>query len=327
MKKSAVRTTSFMPPKSRKTWTAARIRKKSSAWTVKLLRAILLIGLSFVILYPLLIKITLSFMTVEDVYDLSVRYIPNHFTTLNYQRVWEFLDMGSMVWNSFRIPLISALLNVMSATLVAYGLARHDFPGKKLVFAAVIIGLVIPPDLLLLPQYMQFRFFDFLGFSRLLGLGTVNLLNTDFPFYLLAATCTGLRNGIYIFLMVQYFRGLPKEIEEVAYVDGAGTMKTLVYVFLPSARQIMIPVFLFSFVWQWLDDIYTSTFAQDMSLLSTSITQLVSGYSVEMGVTNVTEFSLMRNAGILLLIIPPLLIYVFFQRYFTESIARSGLVG
>lgn len=318
---------SGVPSRSRTRWTSAKVRKKVSAWTVSILRAILLTGLAFVVLYPLLIRISLSFMTVEDVYDLSVRYIPNNFTLLNFRRTWEFLDMGSLLWNSFRVPLVSALLNVVSATLVAYGLARHDFPGKKIVLALVIVGLVIPPDLLLLPQYMRFRFFDFFGIGKLFGLEPINLLDTDLPFYMLAATCTGLRNGIFIFMLLQYFRGMPKELEEVAYVDGAGTLKTLFYVFLPNAVQMMTPVFLFSFVWQWMDDIYTSTFAQNMDLLSTSITQLVKGYSVEMGVTNVTEFSLMRNAGIIFLIIPPLVIYIFFQRYFTESIARSGIVG
>ena len=321
------RNTTDAIPAASKQWTKAKVQKKISSATLSFMRALLLIGLSFVVLYPLLIKVTLSFMTVEDVYDLSVRYIPNHFTILNYRRVWEFLDMSSLVWNSFRIPLFSALLSVMSCTLVAYGIARHDFPGKKLVFALVILGLVIPPDLILLPQYIEFRFFDLLGLGEAIGLGSLNLLNTDWPFYLLAGTCTGLRNGIYIFMLVQYFRGMPKEIEEVAYVDGAGTMKTLVYVFLPNAVQMMIPVFLFSFVWQWMDDIYTSTFAQEMSLLSTSITQLIQGYSTEFDVTNVTEFSLMRNAGIIFLILPPLILYVFFQRYFTESVARSGIVG
>ena len=154
MKKNA---TDIVLPSASKTWTKVKVQKKISNGTVSFMRALLVIGLSFVVLYPLLIKVTLSFMTVEDVYDLSVRYIPNNFTLLNYRRVWEFLNMSSLVWNSFRIPLFAALLNVISCTLVAYGIARHDFPGKKLVFALVILGLVIPPDLILLPQYIEFH--------------------------------------------------------------------------------------------------------------------------------------------------------------------------
>jgi multiple sugar transport system permease protein len=129
-------------------------------------------------------------------------------------------------------------------------------------------------------------------------------------------------------MMRQYFRGLPKELEEAAYVDGAGTIKAFVRVFLASARQIMMTVFLFSFVWQWLDDIFTSVFLQNVPMLTTELFRLISNSAgVDAGISNLTEFSLMRNCGMLFLIIPMLILYLFCQRYFTESIERAGLVG
>ena len=184
------------------------------------------------------------------------------------------------------------------------------------------------PLLILLPLYVNFRYFDVAGLFQLIFGRPLNLLDTVAPFALLGITCTGLKNGLYIFMMRQYFRGLPKELEEAAYVDGAGTIKAFVRVFLASARQIMMTVFLFSFVWQWLDDIFTSVFLQNVPMLTTELFRLISNSAgVDAGISNLTEFSLMRNCGMLFLIIPMLILYLFCQRYFTESIERAGLVG
>ncbi len=305
-----------------------KLAKKGGSMVISLLRFILLAGISFVILYPLVTKILVSFMPVEDVYDMSVHYIPKTFTLSNYRQAWNFLNIPELALNSFLYPLVVSVVQTVSATVVAYGFARFDFRFKNIFFFIVVLGMIVPPDLILLPLYVNFRYFDIFGLFRLILGEPLNLLNTITPFVLLGITCTGLKNGLYIFMMRQYFRGLPKELEEAAYVDGAGTLKAFVSVFLASARQIMMTVFLFSFVWQWLDDIFTSVFLQDVPMLTTELYRLISNSSgVDAGISNLTEFSLMRNCGMLFLIIPMLVLYLFCQRYFTESIERSGLVG
>lgn len=301
---------------------------KASSLLLSFLRLILISGISFVILYPIVTKILVSFMSVSDVYDMSVHYIPKTFTLSNYVKAWNFLEMPSLILNTFLIPFIVSLVQTISATCVAYGFARFDFKFKNVLFFIVLLGMVIPPDLILLPLYNQFRYFDIFGIIKLISGNTLNLLDTPVPFLLLGVTCTGLKNGLYIFLMRQYFRGLPKELEEAAYVDGASTFTAFVKVFLASAKQIMITVFLFSFVWQWLDDLYTSVFMQNVPMLTTELYRLLSNSSgVESGISNLTEFSLMRNCGMLFLIIPILILYIFCQRHFTESMDRAGLVG
>ncbi|MEG0366815.1 MAG: carbohydrate ABC transporter permease [Coprobacillus sp.] len=305
----------------------AKALKIGGKFGVSLFRFILIAGISFVILFPLASKLLASFMTVEDIYDMSVQYIPKHFTLENYALAWNFLDMPSLIPATLFYPFITSLVTMASATVVAYGFARYEFKGKGFLFILVVLGMVIPPDLVLLPLYMNFRYFDFFGIIKLITGSSLNLLDTPFPFVILGLTCTGLKNGLYIFMMRQYFRGLPKELEEAAFVDGASTFKAFIKIFIPSATQIMMTVFLFSFVWQWVDDLYTSTFIQNVPFLSTEMSRLVATGTVSAGISNMTQFGLMRNAGIVFFIAPLLILYIVCQKYFTESIERSGIVG
>ncbi|MGL4737187.1 MAG: carbohydrate ABC transporter permease [Cellulosilyticaceae bacterium] len=302
--------------------------KNTKTFLWKLGRFILLFGICFVILYPILTKFMVSFMSIEDAYDNSVRYIPKNFTLSNYVNALKILEFKDIVWTSFLVPGILSAVHMCSSTLVAYGFARYNFKFKNFFFVLVVLGMVIPPDLVLLPLYMNFRYFDVLGIFELLTGSSLNLLNTPVPQVLLGMTCTGLKNGLYIFIMIQYFRGLPKELEEAAYVDGASTLQAFVRVFLPSARQIMMTVFLFSFVWQWLDDIYTSAFMKNVKIMSTQLLRLSNtDLGNAMGIQNMAEFSLMRNASMVLALLPILILYLICQKYFTESIERSGLTG
>lgn len=308
--------------------TKAKALKQTKSFLGKFGRFILLFGICFVILYPLITKFMISFMSIEDVYDNSVRYIPRNFTLENYANAFKILEMKKIVLTSFLVPGILSVIHMCASTLVAYGFARYKFRFKNFFFMLVILGMVIPPDLILLPLYMKFRYFDCFGIFELLTGSSLNLLNSAWPQILLGSTCTGLKNGLYIFIMIQYFRGLPKELEEAAYVDGAGTFQAFIRVFLPSARQIMMTVFLFSFVWQWLDDIYTSTFMQNVKIMSTQLLRLSNtDLGNAMGIENMAEFSLMRNASMVVALLPVLVLYLICQKYFTESVERSGLTG
>lgn len=306
-----------------------KLQRNAAHGLINVLRTILILGIAFVILYPLVTKIAVSLMPLEDVYDMSVHYLPKHVTLKNYRNAWNFLKIPSLAFNSIFIPLLVSAVQTVFTTIVAYGFARFDFKGKNFFFVMVVMSMVIPPDITLMPLYINFRFFDFSG--GLLNMLTgwhINVLNTPIPYVLLGMTCTGLKNGLYIFILRQYFRGLPKELEEAAYVDGASVPQAFFSVFLASASQVMMTVFLFSFVWQWLDDIYTSVFMQNVPMLVTELSRLFDASTGEMmGISSATEFSLMRNCGMLFLIVPVLLLYMFCQKYFTESLERSGLVG
>ena len=282
------------------------------AWAV--VRGILLCGICFVVLFPLFSKVSRSFMAPEDLYNLTVRYIPAHATLQNYRLMWVWMDMPKTLFVTLGISLLVGVCQTAAATWVGYGFARFRFRGRGLLFAGMIVCMVIPPDLMLMPLYLLFQ--------------GAHLIDTPWPFVLMGLTCTGLKNGLYVFLLRQYFMGMPGALEEAAYVDGAGPMRAFLTVMLPGAVPMMVTVFLFSCVWQWLDSLYSSVFFQEVRTMTSALTGL--GHVNDMsglGVSDPAAITLIKYAGIVLLILPMVILYLFCQRFFVESIERSGLVG
>ena len=299
----------------RKKIDSVKVKKYAFKYTVSLVRWIFIIGMCFVVLYPLFKQVALSVMDAEDLYDATVNYLPKHFTMDNYKQAWNKLGGMQTFMNSVLLTVSSSLLIVISSTLVGYGLARFKFKLNGLIFGIVILALVVPADLFFTPRYMMFS--------------QMNLIDTPVPILCFAATSTGLKCSLYIFLMRQFFKGQPHELEEAAYVDGAGPMKTFIKIMLPGAVSMMVTVFLFSFVWQWLDSSYTSIFMRDVSLISTKYTGLnyLWAQSATSSASNELTVDLMKNAGIIIIIAPLVVLYAFTQKFFVESISRSGLVG
>lgn len=291
---------------------------------VSILRYLILIGISYVILYPLLVKFSSSIMTRTDVWDPAVLIIPKYPSVQNYKLAWRFLEFPLAFWNSFVLTIGVSVLQLISCTLVGYGFARFRFFGNGFWFALVIFSLVIPPELILIPLYLNFRFFDFWG---ILPDGGMNLLGTYWPFLLPAATASGFKNGLYIYIMRQIFRGVPRELEEAAYVDGAGPLRTFLTVVLPGSTHGLVIVFLFSFVWMWNDYSLTSFYLPDSTILPIMLNGLSRAVLGDQYLHAPVEASLVNNAGSFLLIMPLLLLYAFLQKHFVESIERTGLTG
>lgn len=281
------------------------------------IRAVLLIGMCYIIVFPMVSKISSSFMSGEDIYDNTVRWIPRRPTLNNYRDAFYEMEYGWALLRSLALAIAVGALSLMSCTLVGYGLARYRFPGRELIFAGAILTLVIPPSLLMIPMYMNFRFFNLYG---LLPEPGVNLLNSFWPFLMTSATATGLRNGLFIYIMRQYFSGMPRNLEEAAYIDGAGPIRTFFSVMLPCAPPALMIVFLFSFVWQWNDYFYTSIYMAGTNVLPMALSQLRQDFITQLG-------SPIVNAGSVMFILPILIIFAFLQRYFVESVDRTGLVG
>ena len=295
---------------------------------------VLVAGISFIILYPLIAKLCLSFMAERDLYDPTIRFVAKNFTLENYKLALEQLKYFESILNTFVISFFSSFLQLIACTLVGYGFARFEFPFKKLLFGIVLLTLIVPPQALMLPTYLHFRHFDIFGIFKLIMGEPLKFLDSYIPFFLLSATTLGLKNGLYIYIIIQFFRGLPKELEEAALVDGAGMFKTFYRIMLPNAVPIMMTVFLFSFVWQWNDSFYTSLFLTNMPVLSISLGSLADNvqqfreWQVGTVVTlSPSYISMMNNTGSLLVIAPLLIVYGFAQRYFVEGIERSGIVG
>jgi multiple sugar transport system permease protein len=217
----------------------------------------------------------------------------------------------------------------MSCTLVAYGVARFQFRGRGLVMAMVIFTLIIPPQTVLLSLFLQFQYFSPLSILSLgMSLKGVNMIGTPWPLILLSATAVGFKNGLYIFMLRQHFKNLPKELEEAANIDGCGAFRTFIQVILPGARPMLASILLFSFVWQWNDYFYTTILTPGMKIFTTVISGVGSNIARADGqVIGNMQNMLYDSATYILFIIPLVILYLFTQKSFVQSIERSGLVG
>ncbi len=308
------------------------LKKRILEYAVSIARFILLFGMCFMILQPILNKISVSFMTESDLYNPIVISIPEHFTTENYRLAAELMNYKKGLINSSVISLTIAILQIAVCTLVGYGFARFDFPFKKFWFACVILVILIPPQTISSSLHLHFKFFDILGLFKLIKGDTINLRGSVIPYYLLSAGCMGLKNGLYIYMIRQFFRNIPSDMEEAAYVDGCGTLKTFFLIMLPEAKPIITSCFLFSFVWQWTDGFYSRMFLGNTTLVSLSLSRIVDSLGAYIqrltGVKttiSIAYSNCILATGTLMIILPLIILYLFAQRQFVESISSTGI--
>ena len=308
------------------------LKKTLMNYGYKLVRFFLLCGMCFLILQPILNKISISFMAEEDLYNATITAIPEHFTKANYELAAQFMDYSKTLVNTIVIALTISILQIAVCTLVGYGFARFEFPLKKFWFACVILVIIIPPQTISTSLHLHFRFFDILGIFKLTKGETINLRGSVLPYYLMSGGCMGLKNGLYIFMIRQFFRNIPKELEEAAYVDGCGTLKTFFSIMLPDAKPILTSCFLFAFVWQWTDGFYSKMFLGNIKLLSVQLAMIgerlgsyVTNTLGRPGGASVGYTNCIVSTGTLMVIIPLLILYLFAQKGFVESISGSGI--
>jgi len=293
-----------------------------ASWSI--LRFVIVFGVAYMIIYPFFIKISMAFMTPTDYLDPTVRYIPRHPTMQNIKDTWTALNVLVSGKNTFILSISTSIMQMISCTLVAYGFGRFKFKGRNLLFALVIFTLLVPPQTIMVSLYMHFRFFDVFGIIKAItGNPGINLIDSFWPFLILSVTGLGLKNGLYIYILRQFFRGMPKELEEAAYVDGSGVFRTFLTIMLPSAGSMMITVFLFSFAWQWTDTFYSGLFLNRLSVLSTAMFNSIRDDRFIDPIIVSTQ----RNTAVMMVVLPLFLVYVIAQRYFVQSIERSGIVG
>ncbi len=299
---------------------------------ISVCRALLLFGMCFLILQPILNKISVSFMTEEDLFNPIVISIPEHFTTQNYIIAADIMTYKEALINSSWISITIAILQIAVCTLVGYGFARFKFPLKNFWFACVILVILVPPQTISSSLHLHFRFFDVFGIIEAMRGESLNLRGSVLPYYMLSAGCMGLKNGLYIYMIRQFFRNIPEDMEEAAYVDGCGTLKTFVRIMLPQAKPIITSCFLFAFVWQWTDGFYSKMFLGSRPLVSTSLARVVDSLGPYIqritGIKttiSVAYSNCILATGTLMIILPLIILYLFAQRTFVESISSTGI--
>ena len=306
---------------------------KKIVWYV--FRLVLLVGISYIVLFPFFSKIAGSFMSPEDFVDVTVRLIPKHFTMNIYKAIILENGFFEAFKNTLVLSLSTAILQTFSCCLVGYGLAKFKFKGNNLVFIAVLFTMVLPHQTLSFSFSVNFTYFwqGLFGLLNAIHLvpdslaNGLNMINTHWPMALLSATALAFKNGLYIFLFRQFFRGVPDELEESAYIDGSGVFRTYFQIIIPLSIPTMITVFLFSFFWQWTDDFYTNVFytVSRMKLMP-HIVAVPSSLVMDFAGKSLYEAAIKNACGILI-ILPLIILYVFCQRYLVQGIERSGLTA
>ena len=300
-------------------------------------KLVLLVGVSYVILYPYITKIFGSFMTAGDFKDVTVILISKSPSLDQYKYIITENGYFTALLTTFLVSLSIALIQTLVCALIAYGLAKFKFRGNNLVFFLVVFTMMVPQESLRFSMKMFFKLFET---SSPIGglLGSMGVMETGFtnsliPLYILAFTGLGFKNGLYIFLLRQFFRGVPDELEESAYVDGSSTFRTFFTIIIPLAIPMLVTVFIFSFAWEWTDDFYTSIFfetgyfdqAGSLKFMS-SITGVPQSLKLE--VRNLEAYaSAITGTATILIALPLILAYLFVQNYIVQGIERIGIVG
>lgn len=307
-------------------------RKKMATMLKKLLfwlfRFVMIVGIAYVILGPLISIVSKSFFSDADQYNNMVFVIPQSPTLERYKIAWGYMKYLNVLKNTMIYVILILIINVIICSMVGYGFARFQFPCKKLLFALVIVMIVIPTHTIMLPLYVTFRKFDVFGIITAINGSPINLLQSTTPMYIMSLFGCGLRSGLYIYIFNQFFRGLPKEIEEAAFVDGAGMFYTYFRIMLINAMPSVITVAIFSLVWQYNDTFYARLFGiSTKTVLSMNIASLQSTVANALSLSDPNISVLYLDAGMVLVILPVLLIYVILQKQFIEGVERSGIVG
>ena len=320
------------------------------AWII--FRLVLLVGISYVVLFPFISKIAGSFMSPEDFVDVTVRLIPKNFTLDIYKAVLFELDYWEAFRNTFIISFIGALCQTFICCLIGYGLAKFRFKGNTLIMMLVILTMIVPHQTLQLSMFMGFRYFDVLGilsflsggasvgflpesFNELLaGIQIIDLpdhglplTNTYAPLIILSLTGLAFKNGLYIFMLRQFFTGVPDALEESAYIDGSGVFHTFFTIILPLSIPMMVTVFLFAFCWQWTDDFYTELFFTTSKItLMPDVVEIPTSLKTDYAGQNM-YYTAIRNTCGLCIIMPLVVLYCFGQNFLVQGIERSGLTA
>lgn len=304
-----------------------RVRKFQSI-LISVLRALLLGGLCFIILYPVIQQVLLGLRAPMDANDPSVVWVPKNWSFQNFRIAAIVLDYWDALLNTFKLSAISMVLQVASTALAGYAFSRLKFKGSEILFIFVILTIVIPPQALSLSQYLYFR--------------ELGLVGSENSIYLMSGLGQGIRSGIFIYIFRSFFKGLPKELEEAAQVDGASVFRIFWNVMLPNARGAIITVGLFAFVWQWNDTYYASIFNISTEAFPILTMRLVNAaenvyaalfYTGALNLigqdvwSNPMFLATISNVAALLMMLPLLVMYLFVQKQFVESIERTGIVG
>lgn len=309
-------------------------RMRAGKIVSNLARYIFLLAFSYILLYPLIFMISSSLQGARDFFDPTVEWIPKTPIFSNFSLAFEAMDFGNSFISTLIYEMLSAVFEIISCAVAAYGLARFNFKGKRLLNGMMLLTILVPTTMIIIPSYINFTRLDILGILKLIGgiFGAelrLNVLDSPWVMWLPSIFAVGLKGGLFIYIYKQFFQGLPKEFEEAAWIDGAGPIKTFIKVIIPSSTVPIVTVTMFSVVWHWNDYYLAQMYLTKEYPLSVQLA------SVDSLLTNALQGAESAKivlgpaimAACLMMVLPLIIFYLVLQRRFIASIANSGIVG
>ncbi|RRD92950.1 carbohydrate ABC transporter permease [Clostridiales bacterium COT073_COT-073] len=266
----------------------------------------LLVG-AFIMIFPLLWLLSSAFKNNNEIFSADFSFIPKTITLKNFKNGWYInpqYTFGHFLGNTLFLVGSMAIGNIISCSLTAFAITRMNFPLKRVVFRLVMLTLMVPSQVLLIPTYLIFSKFRW--------------LDTFLPFIVPAFLST---QSFFVYQLIQYMRGIPKELDDSAKIDGCSYFRLYLNITLPLTKPALISVAIFSFVWTWND------FLTQLIYLNS-----VRNYTVSLILSSVVDSTSLTNWGALMAltlisVLPCIIIYFSAQRYFVEGITTSGLKG
>lgn len=268
---------------------------------------VLVCGLGLIMIYPLIWMVMSSFKENSTIFNTASQLIPEKFVLDNYINGWKgFAKIGFNVFfkNSFLIAILATLGTVLSSALVAFGLARCKFFGRKILFVAMLLSMMLPAQVLMIPQYLWYQKLNWVGSFKPLII----------PYYFAI-------QGFFVYLMINFIDGIPKELDEAAKIDGCSWYGIFARIILPLISPALITASIFSFMWRWDDFLSALLYINESAKYPVSLAlKLFSdpGSSSDYGA---------MFAMATLSILPAVIMFICLQRYLVEGISTSGLKG
>ena len=293
----------------------------------------LLIAIGFVYLYPLLFMFVTSLKSADDLLNPMVQWVPTQFFLGNYDKALKVLDYPTKLGASILVAVAPSLIQTAVCSVVGYGLARYRFPGKTLIIALVLATFIIPSQSTVIPQMLTYQ-----GIK----IGDRSMLGSILVLILPALGAQGFNSAIFILIFYQTFLAMPKVLEEAARLDGASDLRIFLTVGLPAAIPSFIVAIIFSVVWYWNETYLTVIFLDntkpsllDLPIPLTTLPMQLIKFSQAYenlyppGTVNVLDRlnEAVKLAGTFLNILPLLVMYFVMQRWFVESVERTGITG
>lgn len=305
----------------------------SKSFVAYIFRLVVLCAIGYIIIYPLLYMIGTSIKDKAAFFSSSRIWIPEGFDIgFNYSMAIDAINFWDGLGATLLLEIVAALIEICSCAIVAYGFARFKFRFKGALMACLFLTILVPETMIIIPRVVNYAKVDLFGILGLLDQLTgvdlrLKLIGTPFSFWIPSLFAIGLRSGILIFIYIQFFKNLPHELEEAAWVDGAGPIKTFLKIALPSSTVVITTVTVFAIIWHWNDSYLASMYMLEDFPLSVHLDRIAMtlssmGYRDERVGTKAIYM-----AACVLFVVPPLILYMILQRQFIESIDRVGITG